>query len=353
MLDSALLIRRQRVPLWLSVASYAGGLVFGLAVAALILVRLGVPLPALWQEFVVQTFLTEQGLGQTLTATVPLILVGLGTALALRVQFWNIGIEGQLWLGAMAATWVSINDVGPEALRLPLMLGLSLVAGALWIALPLVLKLRWNVSEVISTLLLGSIAFLWVQHQLFGAWRDTTTGFATSPTLDQVERLPLLGWGQLHAGLWVALAAVVVAAAVIFFTRLGFYARAVGANRRAARAAGLPVLLSVSTLVLGSGALCGLAGATIVAGTEFRLSQSIGAGYLFSGIVIAYLARSNPLAVLVVSFLLGGIYTAGGVLKVFYGVSEAMVLLVQGVVLLSVLAAQLFSDYRIAMRRVA
>ncbi|MCT4370034.1 ABC transporter permease [Yangia mangrovi] len=351
MLDGALLVRRQRVPLRLSAASYLGGLVFGLALAALILVQLGVPAAALWQEFVVQTFLTSQGLGQTVTAMIPLVLVGLGTALALRVQFWNIGIEGQLWLGAMAATWVSILDLGPEPLRLPLMLALSMLAGALWIALPLALKLLWGVSEVISTLLLGSIAFFWVQHQLFGAWRDGTTGFPTSPTLDATERLPLLGWGQVHAGLWLALAAVVLAAAVIGVTRLGFYARAVGANRRAARAAGLPVLLTVAIFVLGSGALCGLAGAVIVTGTEFRLSQSIGAGYLFSGIVIAYLARSNPLAVLVVSFLLGGLYTAGGVLKVFYGISEAMVLLVQGVVLLSVLCAQLFADYRVVARR--
>lgn len=231
------------------------------------------------------------------------------------------------------------------------MLALSMLAGAAWIALPLALRLFWGVSEVISTLLMGSIAFLWVQHLLFGAWRDGTTGFPTSPTLDAAERLPQLGWGQVHVGLWLALAAVVLMALVIRLTRLGFYARAVGANRRAARAAGLPVLLTVSVFVLGSGAFCGLAGAVIVTGTEFRLSQSIGAGYLFSGIVIAYLARSNPLAVLVVSFLLGGLYTAGGVFKVFYGLSEAMVLLVQGVVLLSVLAAQLFADYRVATRR--
>ncbi|NIZ07811.1 ABC transporter permease [Pseudooceanicola sp. HF7] len=353
MLEGALLIRRQRVPLGLWGATYAAGLVFGLALAALILVRLGVPAPALWQEFVVQTFLTSQGLGQTVTAMIPLVLVGLGTALAMRVQFWNIGIEGQLWLGAMAATWVSLHDIGPAALRLPLMLALSMLAGAFWIALPLALKLLWGVSEVISTLLLGSIAFFWVQHQLFGAWRDTATGFPTSPTLDAVERLPLLGWGQVHAGLWLALGAVALAALVIGVTRLGFYARAVGENRRAARAAGLPVLLIVCSFVLGAGALCGLAGAVIVTGTEFRLSQSIGAGYLFSGIVIAYLARSNPLAVLVVSFLLGGLYTAGGVLKVFYGISEAMVLLVQGVVLLSVLAAQLFADFRVETRRAA
>lgn len=118
------------------------------------------------------------------------------------------------------------------------MLALSMLAGAAWIALPLALRLFWGVSEVISTLLMGSIAFLWVQHLLFGAWRDGTTGFPTSPTLDAAERLPQLGWGQVHVGLWLALAAVVLMALVIRLTRLGFYARAVGANRRAARRRG-------------------------------------------------------------------------------------------------------------------
>ena len=162
MLDTALLIRRQDVPVWLSVATYAGGLTFGLCAAALCLVQLGVPADALWQEFVVQTFLTQQGLGQTLTAAIPLVLVSLGAALSMRVRFWNIGIEGQLWLGAMAATWISLHDFGPGPLRLWLMMAAALVAGALWMALPLALKLLWNVSAGRATTPLDAwpLAFL-------------------------------------------------------------------------------------------------------------------------------------------------------------------------------------------------
>ncbi|MBN9669644.1 ABC transporter permease [Roseibium aggregatum] len=351
MLDGTLLIRRQAVPGWLGASCYAGGLCFGLGLSAILLVSMGISLENLYQEFVVQTFLTSQGLGQTVTATVPLILVGLGMSLAMRVRFWNIGIEGQLWCGAMAATWISIHDVGPEPLRLLLMMLAAMAAGAAWIGIGLALKLFWSVSEVISTLLLGSIAFFWVQHMLFGAWRDTVTGFATSPSFDPAERLVLLGWEQVHSGIWIALAAVVVCTWLTGVSRFGLLAKAIGANPRAARATGLPVIAAVSLFVLGSGALCGLAGAVIAAGTEYRLSQSIGAGYLFSGIVIAFLARANPLAVLAVAFVLGGITTAGGVLKVFYGISEAVVLLVQGLVLLSVLAAQLFADYRLTERK--
>ncbi|MBT9386016.1 ABC transporter permease [Pseudooceanicola sp. CBS1P-1] len=348
--EAPLLIRRQRVPGWLSALCYAGGLILGLAIAAGLLMALGVPGPSLWDEFIVETFLTSDGLSQTLTAMIPLALVGLGSALAMRVGFWNIGISGQLWMGAVAATWVSLHGIGPGALRLPLMLVLSCLAGAAWVGLPLLLRLKWNVSEVITTLMLGSIAFLWVQHLLFGAWRDTTTGFANSRSFAPEERLPLLGWGHLHAGIWIVLGVTLLGVLVMATSRVGFYARAVGLNPRAARAAGLPVLGTIAGLVLASGALCGLAGAVIVTGTEYRLSQTIGGDYLFSGIVIAFLARSQLLAVLVVAFVLGGFYTTGNVLKMFYGVSEAVVLLTQGIVLLTVLSAQLFSTYRIERR---
>ena len=345
MLESAFLVRRQQPPLWLSGLCYAAGLVLGLAISALLLVNAGVPADALVDEFLVATFLTADGLSQTMTAALPLILVGLGSAVAMRVRFWNIGIEGQLWLGAIAATWVALNDIGPESLRLPLMLGLAAAAGAGWILISLVLKLRWGVSEVISTLLLGSVAFLLVQHLLFGVWRDPANSFPVSASFSPAGRFPAFGWGPFHAGAIVVAGVTLTVWFLLGHTRLGFYADAVGRNPRTARAAGLPVRATIVGLVLLSGALCGMAGMLIVAGTEHRLNQSVGTGYLFSAIVIAFLARARPLAVVVVAVALGAIYTAGNVLKVFYSISEAMIVLAQGAVLLSLLMAQFFSTF--------
>ncbi|SHO67496.1 simple sugar transport system permease protein [Pseudoxanthobacter soli DSM 19599] len=347
MLDSTVLVRRQETPLWLSIAAYAGGLIVGLAVSAALLVFVGVPPEALIDEFLVETFLTSDGLAQTATAAIPLILVGLSATVAMRVSFWNIGVEGQLWLGAIGASWIALGNIGPEAVRLPLMLVAAAVAGAAWIALPMVLKMRWNVSEVISTLLLGNVAFLLVQHLLFGAWRDPANSFPISAALDPAEEFSPLGWGQVHTGLWLALGAGVVVWFVLERTRIGFYARAVGLNPSAARATGLPVRLTTSLLALASGALSGLAGASIVAGTEHRLTQTLGNGYLFSAIVIAFLARARPVAAVAIAFVLGGVFTAGSVLKVFYSISEAVIVLIQGAVLLSVLSAEFFATYRI------
>ncbi|MEQ9608995.1 MAG: ABC transporter permease [Kiloniellaceae bacterium] len=347
MLDSAILVRRQEPGFARNAACYAGGLAAGLALSVLLLVWAGVPPEAIVNELVVEAFFTADGIAQTTTAAIPLILVGVATVITMRLQFWNIGIEGQLWLGAIAAAWIALGDVGPEAARLPLMLLAGFLAGGAWMALPLLLKLRWGVSEVISTLLLGSVAFLLVQHLLFGVWRDPATGFPISEAFDPAERFAPLGWGQLHAGLWVALAAGLLVWLLLDRTRLGFYAKAIGLNRTAARAAGMPVYRSIALLVLGAGGLCGLAGAVILAGTEHRLNQSVGVGYLFSGIVIAFLARSSPLAAMLIAFVVGGVFTAGGVLKVFYSVSEAVVVLIQGTVLMTVLVSHFFSAYRL------
>ncbi len=348
MLDATVLVRRQQTPLWLSIASYAGGIFVGLALSAALLIAVGVPAGALVDEFLVATFFTSDGLAQTATAAIPLILVGLSAAIAMRVRFWNIGIEGQLWLGAIGATWVALHDIGPAALRLPLMLATAFAAGVAWIALPLYLKRRFAVSEVISTLLLGNIAFLLVQHLLFGAWRDPANSFPITAAFGDDEVFaPIAGWGQVHAGLWISLAAGVIVWFVLERTRLGFYAEAVGLNPQAARATGLPVTLTVGLLVLASGGLSGLAGAMVVAGTEHRLTQSIGNGYLFSAIVIAFLARARPLAAVAIAFVLGGVFTAGSVLKVFYSISEAIIVLIQGAVLIAVLVSEFFARYRL------
>ncbi|SMC95016.1 ABC transporter permease [Rhizobium sp. RU36D] len=345
MFDAAFLVRRQAPGFLLSCLCYAGGLFVGLAVSAVLLVQAGVPADALVDEFLVATFLTSDGLAQTLTAALPLVLVGLASTVAMRVRFWNIGIEGQLWVGAIGATWIALGEIGPAPMRLPLMLALGAAVGAFWIALPLWLKSRWGVNEVISTLLLGSIAFLIVQHLLFGIWRDPATNFPVTAIFPEAARFAPLGWGQLHLGI---LLVAVVACALWYameYTRLGFYADAVGHNAKAAEAAGLPVGATIVGLVLLSGALSGLAGVTIVAGTEHRLNQAVGNGYLFSAIVVAYLARARPLGVVVVALALGAVVTAGNVLKVFYSISEGMIVLLQGAVLISILMAQFFSTY--------
>ncbi|WP_314410487.1 ABC transporter permease [Pseudomonas kuykendallii] len=333
------------------VGTFVGGLAGGILLGLALLVWAGVPTESLLDDLFVQVFISPQGLAQTLTLTVPLILVGLSSAVAMRVKFWNIGIEGQLWLGAIGATAVSLYGVGPEALRLPLMLLGSALFGAAWIALPLVLRLRLQVSELVVTLLLSNIAYLLLQHLLFGAWRDPANSFPMSMQIGGDERLALLGFGNLHSGLFIALAVTLLVAMLSERSRLGFHAAAIGANPQVARAAGIPVGLTLAIMVLLSGALSGLAGGLIITGSEYRLTQNIGWNMTFSGIVIAFVARFKPLWILPTAFALAGLYNAGSTLKVFYGLSDAVVVLLQGLILMSLLVAQFFAHYRIDMKK--
>jgi simple sugar transport system permease protein len=350
MLEGVTLERRASLGPWRRATVYLGGVGVALALSLMVLVQVGVPTETLFRELVVEVFLTPAGLSKTLTIATPMILVGLSAALCLRLRFWNIGIEGQLLLGGIFASAVAIYDIG-GALRLPLMLVAAALGGALWIAVPLLLRLRLGISEVIVTLLLSKIAYLLLQHLLFGAFRDPALNFPSSPVFDAVERLPELGFGAVHMGLPLALLAAVACGFLVHATRFGFGARLIGDNPAAAQALGFATVRIMTLTILLGGALAGLAGGVVVAGTEHRLGLQIGLLATFNGIVVAALARNEPLAVPVVAFFLAGLDAANASLKVFYGVSESIVLVIKGVILLSLVTAQFFASYSVTRRR--
>ena len=154
MLAPVYLVPRQQAPLWLRAATFVGGIALGLLIAFGILIAYGVTAGQIVNEFVVYVFLDLSGLAQVVTSSTPLVLVGLASAAALKLRFWNIGVEGQMWLGCIAATGVAIFDIGPDSLRLPLMFIAAAAAGACWIGIPAFLKLRFRVNEIITSLLL-------------------------------------------------------------------------------------------------------------------------------------------------------------------------------------------------------
>jgi len=348
MLSSVYLVARQQVPMWLAAMTLAGGIAIGLVLSAGVLVASGVPLGNIVDEFILYVFFDRRGLGQMLTAATPLILVGLSAAAALKIKFWNVGIDGQVWLGAVAATWIAINDIGPDSLRLPLMLAAGAAGGALWLAVPAICKLRFGINEIIATLLLSYVAFLIVQHLLYGVWRDPTTGFPVSALFDApAERLARLGWGNVHSGLFVALVTGVVLWFVYERSRFGFYVSAVGASVTGALGTGVPVAAITMLAAALSGGLSGLAGAVLVAGQEYRLTQFVAENYTFSGIVIAFIARFRIAPVLVAAVVVGAVYTAGDAMKVFYQLPAAVIVLIEAIVLLSVLIVEFFGRYHI------
>ena len=252
-------------------------------------------------------------------------------------------------MGAILATTVALYDIGGP-LRLPLMLLAGALGGALWIALPAILKLRFGVSEVIVTLLSSNIAFLFLQHLLFGPFGDTTHNFPTSPVFDGLEKLPQLSFGDTHLGLIIALVALALIGLATHRMRFGFAARFAVDNPRAAEALGFNTTRVMLTSILIGGAMAGLAGAVIVTGTEHRLTQAVGLNMTFNGIIIAALARNLPLLIPIVAFFIAGLSVASQSLKVFYGVSEGIVLIIQGSILLTLVTFQFATTYRVTFQ---
>jgi simple sugar transport system permease protein len=337
---------RQHMPAWLQALILACALVVGLGLSAAVLIAAGVKPSALFDEFIVENLNDPENLHSILFQAAPLIFVGVGAALAFRVRFWNLGIEGQMIFGGIAATAVSFYDIGPPVLRLPLMMVFAAVAGMAWIIVPLWLRVRWRVNEIIVTLLLNYVALNFLLHLLYGPWLDPKDNFPHSPQFRVFERLPELGYG-ISSALVLALVFTALSGWLVLFTRFGFYTKFVNDNDRMALAVGVPIALVTLVSALLSGALSALAGFVIAAAQEGRLTQSYFEGYGFSGILIAFLARNNPIAAMVVAILVAVLFVSGRSLQVFYQIPFAMVQLIQAIIVISVAASEFLMRHRV------
>jgi general nucleoside transport system permease protein len=341
---------RQHMPTWRHVAVSISAIALGLTISAAILIGAGVEPSELVQEVIIDNLFIKENFLAVLRQTAPLLLVGLAAAVAFQVRFWNLGIEGQMIWGGIGATAVSVLHVGPESTRLPLMMLVAALAGMAWASLALVLKLRLRISEIISTLLLNYIAVNYMLHLLYGAWLDPVDSFPHSAQFASYERLPELPLG-ISSGLLLGLVLVSITWWLVRISRAGVYMKFVHANARMAFAVGVPILGVTVGAVLLSGALAAVGGFVIASGLEGRLTQGFYRGYGFSGILIAFLARNDPLAVAAVAFLVALLFDTGRSLQVFYQIPFAMVQLIQAVIVMTVAASEFFIRYRIHWMR--
>lgn len=276
----------------------------------------------------------------TLVRTVPLLLTGLAVALAFRAGVWNIGAEGQLYVGAVAAVWVGLHAGAlPGWLAVPAVLTASVTAGAAWAAVPALMKLRLGVGEVITTLLLNFVAIdlaAWLVH---GPLQEPRGVFPQTESIAEAARLPLLiPDSRLHAGFAVAVVLAAVLALLLRYSRVGFSVRAVGASPAAARSAGrMPVGRVVAGAFLVSGALAGLAGGVEVAGVTYALYENLSPGHGYTAIAVALLAGLHPVGVVGTAVLFGVLEGGASAMQRSAGVPAAWVDGIQALVILSVL----------------
>jgi general nucleoside transport system permease protein len=292
-------------------------------------------LTALWQGAFGST---DAILSGTLVRATPLILTGLAVAVAFRAGILNIGAEGQLLAGATvaAAVGLAMPAMIPGAVTLPLSLACGAAAGAVWAGIAAWLRRRFNVLEVISTIMLNFLAAYGVAYLVRGPLQEPLHIYPQTATLPEGMRLPLLvPHSRLHAGLAIAVAAALVAWWVLRYTAPGFRLRAAGANPFAAASAGLIDVPSTMTgAFLASGALAGLAGAVEVTGVTYALYENISPGFGYTAIAVALLAGLEPLAVIAVGILFGALEAGAGAMQRDAGVPSVIVSVVEAVLIL-------------------
>ncbi|MEW5815503.1 MAG: ABC transporter permease [Spirochaetota bacterium] len=307
--------------------------------------------------FIAYLAMIKGGLGtwpdftETLVKAIPLMLTGLGVSIAFRMQFWNIGAEGQLTLAGVATTWIILfrGQSMPPWLVLPAAIAAGMLAGALWAGIPAVLNACLKVNETLVTLMLNYVAILFSEHLYYGPWRDPKGyGFPGTAIFPEAAWLPRLT-GRAHLGLVFAVILAFLLLFIINYTRWGFEIRIIGKNRVAARYLGINIARTIVLALLLSGALSGLAGACEVTGIARRLQQGLSIGYGYTAIIVAWMAQLNPLAIVPVALLMAALLVGGDQVQMSMGLPAAMGPVIQGLILLSMLGGALFSEYRLRL----
>jgi simple sugar transport system permease protein len=327
-------------------------IVLALGLGAVILVAGGYSPKDSYRTMWDAAFASRDAIAETLVAATPLILTGLAVAVAARMLLWNIGAEGQLFFGAVFASYLAFHFADwPRPLLLAAMVVAGAVGGAVWAAVPGLLRALLNVNEIITTLMLNFVAILFVDYLVHGPWRDPeSSGFPLSKPFTESAILPHFGTTRLHAGFLVALGAAVLVAVLLRGTRWGYEVRVIGESPHAARYAGIPLRRNIVLVLLLSGALAGIAGMGEVSGIVHRIQPDISPGYGYTGIIVATLAQFTAVGVVVAAILFGALQVGSFALQTTE-VPPSIVQILQGSILFIAIGAEMLARFRISLWR--
>lgn len=347
--------RRGEVSRKFSAAVSGFFLLAGLFFASIIFELLGVSAVETFSR-VVSVFTSQSSLMQAILRGLPIGFAALGLCLAFKMNFWNIGAEGQMYMGMTAATGVVLLHAYygyiPDFLVFPAMVAAGFLAGGLYCTLPAFLKVKFGVNEILPTLMLNYIAMHFVNFLITGPWRDPRGfGFPLSIIFPPYARMEtFLG----HAN-FIGLPAAITAAALIFGllqkTSIGFEMRVLGQNFEAARYAGVKIGRTLLTGSMVAGGLAGIGGLVIVSGMLGRLRPGAPAGYGYTAIIIAFLASLNPWLAVPAAIFFGGLLVAGDVIQATLNLPFAAVQIFQSTIFLMIIVGEFFKRYRIRVVR--
>lgn len=346
-------IERNPAPVWFRplIPLLAIVLTF-VATSSLVLLVRANPLHA-YYYFLVEPLSSRVSIIEVLVKSTPLLLTGAAVTFAFAGGFWNIGAEGQLLAGATAATAIGLQMEGASPLvALPLMIAGGFVAGMAWVLIPALMRVKLAIDEVVTTLLLNSVALLGVSALLNGPWRNPISQWPQSPEIAAAAIFPrLIPRSRLHLGFILAIVIILVMWFVLSRTAFGLRMRAVGMSPHAARFAGIRVERTLLISALVSGGVAGLAGVSEVAGIHFHLIDAISAGSGYTGIIVATLGGLNPWGAGVAALFIGVIDTGAQSVSRALGVPVYLGDVILATLLLVTLAMLLLQRYRIRWER--
>lgn len=342
--------RREHRPMLLVATAPVIAVLAAFVLAGLLIAAAGAPVLESFRQIAIGAFGTRLSITETLTRAAPLMLTGLAAAVAFRSKLWNIGAEGQFYMGALAVVALGTQLALPAPVLIPLLLIVGGIAGMIFLLIPLGLRLRFGVDEVVTTLLLNFIAVLFVSMMIEGPMKDPLAfGWPQSEPLPDAAMLPKIMSGmRLHIGILIAIALALIIAYVQKRTVFGLETKAAGLNPKAARFAGVPLGKTLVKVACISGGLAGLAGAIQVMGVKGYVTTDLSPGFGYSGIIVAMLANLNPIGAIFSALFAAAMFVGADGMSRAIGIPSFIADVTVALSLLAMLVALFFTQYRIA-----
>ncbi|MBF2026774.1 MAG: ABC transporter permease [Oscillatoriales cyanobacterium C42_A2020_001] len=343
--------RRETVPLGLAVLAPIAAIAIALLLCTPLISWTGMPAFTAYGIMFTGALGSPFAWSETLSRATPLMFTGLGVAVAFRARFWNIGAEGQFYLGAIAATLLGTGLLNlPAIILLPLIFMAGFLFGGTLLLLPAILKTRIQVDEVVTTLLLNFIVLLVVSYLVEGPLKDPAAlGWPQALPVPPEATLPKLG-GRAHWGLMIAIASAILIWILNARAVLGYQMKAIGANIQAALFAGIPINWVLLLTALLSGGLAGMGGVSEVSGLKGYLSLDLSPGFGYTGIVVAMLAQLHPIGVLISAIFIAAIYVGADAMSRAANLPSYLADVIVSTSLLCMLVSILLTRYRVRWR---
>jgi ABC-type uncharacterized transport system permease subunit len=289
---------------------------------------------------------------QTIVKAVPLLIAALGISVAFKMQFWNIGGEGQIMMGAFAASFVALKIPGiPNVLMLPLMIVAGIIGGGLWALIPALLKSKLKTNETIITLMMNYLALNWLTFLQYGPWKDSKAkGFAKIADFPEAAILPK--FLKIHIGWVFAIILVIFIYLLINHTKKGYEISVLGESEKTAHYAGINVNKTILTAMIISGGLCGLVGMIQASAVNNTLAVGVSGGAGNTAIIIAWLSQLNAFVIAIVAVLFAALLEGGSYIQTTFSIPEAAALIIQSTILIFILGSEFFIRYKLIFEKV-